>query len=147
LQGYTVLMSTLSGVCMERREAVSERECCDVKSLLDFFRETCRDLAQSEDPPVYLDDSIEHLRSNLEAAYARYEGEAPEGAEAIREAMLESLDLFCSALDCLEQYLENPNAKLLTLAVENAEEASDILEQVEYIIEQSQQWLSQYSQA
>ena len=90
---------------------------------------------------------MEHLRSNLEAAYARYEQEAPVGAEAIREAMLESIDLFCSALDCLDQYAEKPNPNLLQLAVESAEEASDILEQVEYIIEESRQWLSQFSQA
>jgi hypothetical protein len=115
-------------------------------SMLEFFRLTCGALEQDREP-ANLDSSLEHLRANLEAAYARYEAPAPEGAESIREAMLESIDLYCSALDCIEQFLESDNKKLLTHAVRCAEEATDLLEQVEYIIEQSQQWISQFSSA
>lgn len=115
-------------------------------SLLEFVRETVEQLSLGEDLHEDLPAMLEFLRGNLEETYARYEPPAPEGAEAIRDAMLESIDLFCNALDCLEQYGSRPNKNLLSLAVNAAEEANDLLDQVDYIIEQSQQWISQFSQ-
>jgi hypothetical protein len=115
-------------------------------SLLDFVRDTVEQLALGDEKGEEIRPMLEYLRGTLDQTYARYEPPAPAGAESIREAMLESIDLFCSSLDCLEQYLEKPNPNLLSHAVGAAEEANDLLDQVDYIIEQSQQWISQFSQ-
>ena len=115
-------------------------------SLLDFVMETVHALSLGEGQREDIEASLDFMRETLEDTYARYEPPAPEGAEAIRELMLESIDLYCNALECLNLYLERANPKLLKTAISAAEEASDLLEQVDAIVEESQQWLSQFQE-
>lgn len=114
--------------------------------ILDWVRDTAERLAAGEDLSAELPPIFEFLRQQLEQTYAENEPEAPPGAEEIRETMLESIDLYCRSLECLEKYLAEANPKLLSLAVQSAEEASDLLGLVRSIVSQSQDWISQFSE-
>lgn len=108
--------------------------------LLDFLREVASQLSMSDDPlaPATL-ETLEASKESLQAIYSRYQGEAPKGAEEVRECMLEALTLFFSCIELLEEVNEGAEASLLTEAMEKAEEASDLLEQIEYLVSQIRQ--------
>ncbi len=115
-------------------------------SILDFLVRAARLLALEESPPAGLEEGLVTLEDTLTALIERYQQPAPAGAESIREAMLESLDLYLSAIDCLRTFLEEPKGSYLSKAISLAEEASDLLDQVDYIAEESQQWISQFQE-
>lgn len=114
--------------------------------ILEWVRESVERLQGGEDLGRELPPILDFFRQQLDQTYAEYEPEAPPGAEEIRATMLESVDLYCRSLECLETYLEEHNPKLLTLATRSAEEASDLLGLVRSIVSQSQDWISQYSE-
>ena len=108
--------------------------------LLDFLRETSSQLSMSDDPlPQTTLDALEASKEALQAMYASYEVEAPEGAEEVRDCMLEALTLFFSCIELLEEVNEGADTVLLMEAVEKAEEASDLLEQIEHLVNEIQQ--------
>ncbi len=108
--------------------------------LLDFLREVSSQLSMSDDPlPQGTLDALESSKEALQAMYGRYESDAPEGAEEVRECMLEALTLFFSCIELLEEVNEGADTVLLMEAVEKAEEASDLLEQIEYLVNEIQQ--------
>lgn len=93
----------------------------------------------SDDPlPQATLDALESSKEALQGMYARYEAAAPEGAEEVRECMLEALQLFFSSIELLEEVNEGAETALLMEAVEKAEEASDLLEQIEYLVNEIQ---------
>ena len=108
--------------------------------LLDFLREVSSQLSMSDEPlsPATL-DALEASKESLQAMHGRYQAEAPPGAEEVRECMLEALTLFFCCIELLEEVNEGADAELLVQAVEKAEEASDLLEQIEYLVSQIQQ--------
>lgn len=114
--------------------------------ILEWVRDSVERIQGGEDLGRELPPILDFFRHQLDQTYAEYEQEAPTGTEEIRDTMLESIDLYCRALECLEKYLEEPNPKLLALAVRSAEEGSDLLGLVRSIVSQSQDWISQYSE-
>jgi hypothetical protein len=113
--------------------------------LLEFLRDIAQELsisdeALSEDTLAALERSQETLRG----LYERYEKPAPRGAEQVREAMLEALQLYFDAIDVIFDVNEGAETELLRAAIEKAEEASDLLEQVEYLVQESKQNLEQH---
>jgi HEAT repeat protein len=98
--------------------------------------------------PYFRDEIVESLsgiQENLAAVRANYEGDSPEGTESIQACMIETLDLFHAAVDDLLAFMDSGHRPRLREAVERAEEADDILSYIEYQIEQSKQWMSEYS--
>lgn len=108
-------------------------------SLLAFVRQTADAWAQNQPVEETILEEFDRVRAQLEQIGSRYQPPAPPGGEEVRELMLESIQFFTRALDCLEQYLEEENPKLLKLAVDSAQEGEDVLESVQYAIEQSQE--------
>lgn len=93
-----------------------------------------------------IEASLDDVQANLQSVRDSYEGEeAPEGAEAIRDCMIETLDLFSAAVDDIRAFLGGGPVELLRQAVERAEEADDILGYIEYQIEQNKLWMSEYT--
>ena len=114
--------------------------------LLRFIRDLADHLAiGTELPWDEIRASLEMAKRNLTDLYAQYEQPAPEGAEVIREFMLEALQLFYSSIEAVESCLGQPDLELLARAVVSAEEANDILASIEYVIAQNQEWMSQFS--
>ena len=105
---------------------------------LTFIRELARELTLHDEPLADSDrQAIERAKEALRAVYERYQEAAPAGTEGVREGMLEALELFYDAVEILEAVDDGDDVALLAGALEKAEEASDILEQVEYLIEQA----------
>lgn len=114
--------------------------------LLDFLRNLASHLALGTtlDLDAIL-PALGRLKEHLQELYAQYEAPAPEGAEVIRDYMLEALELFFGSIEEIEGFLEDADRDRLARAVVSAEEADDILGSIEYVIQQNQQWLSEYS--
>lgn len=114
--------------------------------LLDFLRNLASHLALGTtlDLDVIL-PALARTKEHLQDLYAQYEAPAPEGAEVIRDYMLEALELFFGSIEEIEGFLEDADRDRLARAVVAAEEADDILGSIEYVIQQNQQWLSEYS--
>ena len=115
-------------------------------AILEWVRDTAERLAAGEDLSAELPPILDFFRQQLDQIYSDYEPEAPAGAEEIRNTTLESIDLYCRSLECLDKYQVEANPKLLRLAVQSAEEASDLLGLVRSIVSQSQDWISQFSE-
>jgi len=94
---------------------------------------------------VEIEETLRGLQENLVNVRAQYEAEGPEGTEAIRVCMLETLDLFYAAVDDVFAYLEDGARPHLTDLLEKAQEADDILGYIEYQIDQNKLWMSEYS--
>lgn len=114
--------------------------------LLDFLRNLASHLALGTtlDLDAIL-PALGRLKEHLQELYSQYEAPAPEGAEVIRDYMLEALELFFGSIEEIEGFLEDADRERLARAVVSAEEADDILGSIEYVIQQNQQWLSEYS--
>ena len=107
--------------------------------LLDFLRTVSSQRSMSDDAlPQATLDALDNSTAGLQAMYGRYEAAAPEGAEEVRECMLEALQLFFSSIELLEEVNEGGDNALLAEAVEKAEEASDLLQQIEYLVNEIQ---------
>lgn len=114
--------------------------------LLNFLRDLASHLALGT--PLSLEailPALGRVKEHLQELYAQYEAPAPEGAEVIRDYMLEALELFFGSIEEIEAFLEDADRDRLARAVVSAEEADDILGSLEYVIQQNQQWLSEYS--
>ncbi len=108
-------------------------------TLLEFIQGACDKFRAGESPDNDFLGGVDRVRSHLESIAERYQEPAPEGGEEVRDLMRESIDLFFRALDCLDQYVDEENPKLLSLALESAQEGEDILESVQYAINQTQE--------
>lgn len=129
---------------------VRDREAEFVKSpdLLAYLRDLATHLALGSALPwESVNRSLESIQESLEARMEAYQQPGPEGTEAVREFMLESLELFLGAVDAVYDYLESKNTEYLSQAVVLAEEANDILSSIEYAVEQQRNWLSQFHSA
>lgn len=101
--------------------------------LLEFLRDAAAALKGSACDAATL-DALEGTQEAVRAMFARYEAPAPAGAEAVRESMREALHLFFQAIELLLTAHETGRLELLPSALAKAEEGSDLLEQVEYLI-------------
>lgn len=107
-------------------------------TLLDFVRNTAEYWARGGAAGLAFEEIVPQLRDHLDHLWERYQRPAPPGAEEVQDLMLEAIELFGRALDCLEQFCERANPKLLSLAVDSAQEGQDVLESVQYAIAQVQ---------
>lgn len=111
--------------------------------LLEFLRDVAADLNLNGAPlPQTTVDDLAHCQEMLQEIFARYEPPAPAGAESVREAMMEALEALFQSIELL-LILSDAGAEAeldaaqLRRAVDLAEEGSDLLEQVEYLIAES----------
>lgn len=117
--------------------------------LLEFLRDVAADLNLNGAPlPEATVADLEHCQEMLQEVYQRYEQPAPAGAESVREAMMEALEALFQAIDLLLALSDagsevELDAAQLRRAVDLAEEGSDLLEQVEYLIAESKGSLEQ----
>ena len=114
--------------------------------LVAFIRDLAEHLALGTE--LDLDEigvALEGVQNLLVALHEQYEKPAPEGAEVIREFMLEAIGLVHGATEEIFNYFEDEDSQRLTQAVLLVEEGDDILSSIEYVIEQNQQWMSQFS--
>ncbi|MBI3929471.1 MAG: hypothetical protein HY319_28255 [Armatimonadetes bacterium] len=115
-------------------------------NLLNFIRDLAQHLALGTELPVdEIADSLTGVQQTLSELYAQYEEPPPAGAEVIQEFMLEALQMFHQAIEELFAFFEDSDREHLTQAVLLAEEGDDILSSIEYVIEQKQQWMSQFT--
>ncbi|MEW6277934.1 MAG: hypothetical protein AB1758_04870 [Candidatus Eremiobacterota bacterium] len=114
--------------------------------LLTFLRNLADHLALGTPLPMQeIQQSLDLVKQTLEQLYQQYEAPAPQGAEVIREFMLEALQLFYQAVEGIEDFVATGQRDSLAEAVLKAEEANDILSSIEYVIDQNKQWLSQFT--
>jgi len=119
----------------------------DNNILLQFLRGFIKALrvGQHED----LDENLETLRmaqDHLALIYQEYEQEdAPEGAELLRELMMEALHLMFLGIEEVFHYLEDENEEHLSEAVALAEEGNDIMTSIKHAVENNQEWTSSAS--
>lgn len=107
--------------------------------LLEWIRDLAAELATGDTAlaPAVL-DIMEEAYLDLQALGEKYQPPAPPGAEEIRECMLESVELYLRALDRIREVDHSGDSQGLREALDWAEEASDLLEQIDYLVEQSQ---------
>ena len=91
-------------------------------------------------------DMTEAVRDDLDAIRSDYDEEAPEGVEAVRELMVESLELFDRSFEEIGSFLADRDEQRLRRALECSEEASDILAAVDELIGVNQQFLDQFAE-
>lgn len=114
--------------------------------LLNFLRNLSSHLALGTELDLdTIVPALGRMKETLQEMYAQYEAPAPEGAEVIRDHMLEALELFFGSIEEIEGFLDDGDRDRLARAVVAAEEADDILGSIEYVIQQNQQWLSEYT--
>lgn len=116
-------------------------------SLVGYVRDLCRHLALGTRLDVdEITDSLDALGERVTELYHDYdENPAPVGAEAIREYIMEALQLIHDAIEDIYQVIEEEESGLLAEAVSKVEEADDIFASITYAIEQNQQNLSSAS--
>ncbi len=116
-------------------------------SLVTYIRDLCRHLAVGTELSIDdISDSLDALQDQVGLLYQQYEeNEAPEGAEAIRDYMMEALQLIHDAVEDIQQVFEEEDKSLLAEAISKIEEADDIFALITYAIEQNQQSLSSAS--
>lgn len=96
---------------------------------------------------VALRGVLDEARGTVGEVASCYDAPAPEGAEAIRELMLESLTLFDSALAQIEAFIDDAEEERLSLAMRDAQEANDLLEAVEDLVQVSKDIISEMVEA
>ncbi len=106
--------------------------------LLEWIRDLAAELATGETAlaPAII-EIMEDAYQDLQSLGQSYQAPAPDGAEEIREAMLEAVDLYLNSLDRIREVDASGQTEGLREALEWAEEASDLLEQVDYLVEQA----------
>ncbi|HXE72808.1 MAG TPA: hypothetical protein VNO81_09110 [Candidatus Nitrosotenuis sp.] len=115
-------------------------------ALLGFVRDTADRLALGlELPEEPLRQALDGLKETLAGYHARYQEPAPPGAESLQETMLEALELFYQSLEALEDYLATRDMDCLARAVVLAEEGDDLMLSLEDSIQQSHDWMSQFT--
>lgn len=107
-------------------------------TLLDFVRTTAEHWARGGTASLAYNHTVVALRDQLDRLWERYQSPPPAGGEEVQDLMIDAIELFGRALDCLEQFCERANPNLLHLAVDSAQEGQDVLESVQYVIAQVQ---------
>ena len=90
---------------------------------------------------------IDTVRDDLDEVRAHYKEPAPDGAQAVQELMLESLQLFDESFEEVTQFLHDTDEDHLRRAVAQSEDANDILSAVEEVIQHNKHVLSEMVQA
>ena len=96
-------------------------------------------------------DTVDDLEENLETLqmaqdhlaliYEDYEKEpAPEGAELLRELMMEALQLMFLGVDEFFHYVEDEDEARLDQGIALAEEGNDIMASIKFSVENNQEW-------
>ncbi len=110
-------------------------------SLVTYLRDLCGHL--SIGTPLDIDpieEALEELQDKVGELFDQYEqSEAPEGAEAVRDYMLEAFQLLDEAIADLFTVIAHEDPTLLAGIVANVEEANDIFETISYAVAQGQQ--------
>lgn len=86
---------------------------------------------------------IDSVRDNFDELIGYYEQAAPVGAEGIRELMKEALTSLDDSFAEIEDFLGDLDEDRLRKAVELAEDANDLLEAAEEVIQTNKDVLSQ----
>lgn len=116
----------------------------DNNILLEYLRRLAANL--KSDSVEDLDEAIETLKmaqDHLALIYQDYENEqAPEGAELLRELMMEALQLMFVGIDEFFNFLESDDEAQLSEGLALVEEGNDIMSSIRYSVENDQEWTS-----
>jgi hypothetical protein len=86
---------------------------------------------------------LEEKQEQLAKTYESYEvGDTPDVASALKELMLEALQLVHEGLEELLVFSEDPDKLALDRGVAMVEEGNDIFDSLRYAIEQDTSWTS-----
>lgn len=114
----------------------------DNNILLDFLRRLAERLRRDEvDNVDEVAETLSMAQDHLALIYQDYETEeAPDGAELLRELMMESLQLMFLGIDEFFNFLEDDNDERLTEGIALVEEGNDIMSSIKYSVENNQDW-------
>lgn len=119
----------------------------DNNILLEFMRRLAPRLRN--DDVDDLDEVVETLsmaQDHLAIIYQEYEAEdAPDGAEMLRELMMEALQLMFVGVDEFFNYIEDGQDSRLTEGISLMEEGNDIMSSIKFSVENNQDWTSSAS--
>lgn len=90
-----------------------------------------------------LQRDLDGVHTGLTAMMTHYEREVPSGAEAVRDLMVECLQLYLGAVAQITQFLDTYDDEQLQSAVSLADEASDVLSAVEDLIQTNKNLISE----
>ena len=119
----------------------------DNNILLDFLRKLAPKLRNDEIEDI--DNIVETLtmtQDHLAVIYQGYEAEdAPEGAEMLRDLMMEALQLMFVGVDEFFNFLEDGQVERLDEGLALVEEGNDIMTSIKHAVENNQDWTSSAS--
>lgn len=119
----------------------------DNNILLQFLRDLADKLRKDEVEDI--DQAVETLKmsqDHLALIFADYEAEeAPEGAELLRELMMEALQLMFLGVDEFFNFLESDLESHLDEGLSLVEEGNDIMSSIRHSVENDQEWTSSAS--
>lgn len=114
----------------------------DNNLLLKFLRRLAQHFR--EDTVDDLDENLETLQlaqDHLALIYQDYESEeAPEGAELLRELMMEALQLMFLGVDEFFNFVEDGEVSRLEQGISLVEEGNDIMASIKHSVENNQEW-------
>lgn len=117
-------------------------------SLMDFIHNLVEQLMLNTDyDDARLRQAVDGVRADLSSMAAQYDEPAPAGGEAVRELMLECLQLYDSALQRILVFLDDEDEDHLRAAVQESEEANDVLSAVEDMIQTNKNLISEMVEA
>lgn len=110
---------------------------------IDWIRELVAHLRQGLEVEQAHIEALEDQQDRLAALYEKYQGESTNELSAtLSELMMESLQMMHHGIDCLLDYLEEPEDSLLQKGLASLEEGNDVLESLRYALEQDTSWTS-----
>ena len=80
--------------------------------------------------------ALDSLQTDIKDIRNHFNTDAPPGLEVVRDFMLESLELYHQSIDDMKGYIDSRDRETLSLAVLKSEEAEDIIEAIDQVIQE-----------
>ena len=112
-------------------------------ALLEYLRDVVPQLREQGEMSEETADALERIQAHVETVYNSYEAEeAPDGAETLRDLMLEALQLIYQGVEELLVFGEELDEEFLTTGLALVEEGHDVMNSIRHAVEQDQSWTS-----
>lgn len=80
--------------------------------------------------------ALDSLQMDIQEIRNHFNTDAPPGLEVVRDFMLESLELYHQSIDDMKVYIDSRDRDILSMAVLKSEEAEDIIEAIDQVIQE-----------
>lgn len=91
--------------------------------------------------------ALDMVTEDIEEIRHQFSDEAPPGLEVVRDFMLESLELYRQSVDNMKIYVSSQDTDMLDEALSQSEEAENIIEAIDLVIQEHRNWLNSEAEA